>query len=266
MERITEVSLKQSEILNNIFRFRFLRRQQIQELLNHKHRGRINIWLKDLYDSNYVGKVYNPYHTVDRSSAIYFLKKKGANYIKKAFNINNSYIDKLVQEDKRSNALMDHSIRGADIYLSFYQHARENNHFVEYYTEADLANSNRSTIIKPDAFCLYKTDKGENSCFIEVDLETEMRSTFKRKVKQYIEYFLREEWKKSLNYFPVIGVITLTQRRVDNLTLDTKEVLNEFTNPLIFFKFTTFDEIDRQGIAGTIWKTVNSDTKLDKLL
>ena len=45
---IPYIAAKQQEIPKLIYKFRFLNRIQIQTLLNHKDKRRINSWLKDL--------------------------------------------------------------------------------------------------------------------------------------------------------------------------------------------------------------------------
>ena len=50
---IPYITPKQQEIPKLIYKFRFLNRIQIQTLLNHKDKRRINSWLKDLSEKEY---------------------------------------------------------------------------------------------------------------------------------------------------------------------------------------------------------------------
>ena len=48
------ITKKQETILTLIFTFRFINSKQIQEFLQHKDHRRINSWLKDLTEKEYV--------------------------------------------------------------------------------------------------------------------------------------------------------------------------------------------------------------------
>jgi len=67
---------KQLEILTLLYRFRFLNRSQIQQLLNHKKISRINLWLKDLYYKKIIGRNYSNRLGDNIKPAIYYLKTK----------------------------------------------------------------------------------------------------------------------------------------------------------------------------------------------
>src|ERR1035437_1963136 len=54
---IPYITPKQQEIPKLIYKFRFLNRLQIQTLLNYKDKRRINSWLKDLSEKEYLEKV-----------------------------------------------------------------------------------------------------------------------------------------------------------------------------------------------------------------
>jgi len=54
---IPYITPKQQEIPKLIYKFRFLNRLQIQTLLNHENKRRINSWLKDLSKKEYLEKV-----------------------------------------------------------------------------------------------------------------------------------------------------------------------------------------------------------------
>lgn len=70
------ITSKQIEILALLYRFRFLNRVQIQILLHHKDYRRINDWLKDLTEREYVGRVYSRKQVGINIPAIHFRKPK----------------------------------------------------------------------------------------------------------------------------------------------------------------------------------------------
>ncbi len=50
---------KQIEIIDLVYKFRFINRTQIQKILNHKDPRRINAWLKELVEYKYLGRIYS---------------------------------------------------------------------------------------------------------------------------------------------------------------------------------------------------------------
>ncbi len=54
---IPYITLRQREIPKLIYQFRFLNSKQIQKLLNHKDKSKINKWLKNLTEKQYLEKI-----------------------------------------------------------------------------------------------------------------------------------------------------------------------------------------------------------------
>ena len=53
------VTKKQKEIVELVYKHRFINRIQIQTLLGHKDYKTINLWLKDLKEKQYVEWIYS---------------------------------------------------------------------------------------------------------------------------------------------------------------------------------------------------------------
>ncbi len=58
MTKQQTITKKQETIISLLFRFRFLDRAQIQKFLNHKDEARINEWLKDLTEKEYINRSF----------------------------------------------------------------------------------------------------------------------------------------------------------------------------------------------------------------
>lgn len=267
MKEVKEIELtgKEKEIIDLVFRYRFLNRIQIQKLLGHTFHNRVNAWLLKLVKDKYLAREYKRTWGENRKPATYYLAKKGVRYLLKTKYKGNLRLKKLLHEERISLSTMQHSILAANFCLTLKDYAKSKGHDLEYYTEADLEQEQYKTILKPDAYFRYITPKGEADCFVEIDLETETRATFKRKMDRYITFYFSNAWKKNFTEFPTVGIICITTARMKNLIIDLEDELKGYKKSPMDIKFTTFEKIEKEGIGNIIWKTLFSN-KLDKLL
>src|SRR3990172_7174663 len=84
---------RHTEILRFLYQFRFLSRNQLQTLLNHKHYNRIIVWLNELTENGYIRRYYDKKRVT--VPAIYLLGNKGRKYLKQK-------ILKTKRKDKKS--------------------------------------------------------------------------------------------------------------------------------------------------------------------
>lgn len=264
MNNQIKVTKKHGEILYLLYRFRFLTRIQIQDLLGHHEPSRLNRWLAELKGYQFIGKDYNEKEGKNRSPSICFLDKAGLSYIAKKYNLRNSYIQKLRNEEGISLITKNHSIAAADFYLILSKYANTMNHTLRYFTKADLAGMAIYRYSKPDAYVSYQTEKGKRRCFIEIDLETESIPTIRKKLINYDKFFITDTWKsKDISDFPSIAFICLTKNRLEKLITISENI---FQQRDITVKCTTFSEIKTAGINKPIWTTLFTKNKTFKLL
>lgn len=79
---LPKLTKKQQEILQLLYRYRFLNRIQIQQFMGHADKRRIITWLKDLRDKNYVVWIYSTDFTEKSKPAIYYLGLNGIRYLR----------------------------------------------------------------------------------------------------------------------------------------------------------------------------------------
>lgn len=82
MTDLPKLTKKQQEILQLLYRFRFLNRIQIQALLGHKDRKTINLWLRDLKAKGYVEWIYSTHFAEKTKPAVYYLALNGVRYLR----------------------------------------------------------------------------------------------------------------------------------------------------------------------------------------
>ena len=115
------ITNKQNTILILLLTFRFLNSKQIQQFLNHKDHRRINGWLKDLTDKEYIERDFKPIYGILTKPAIYFLSQKGRQYVRDShFDVSSKYLGRLREDKKRSKAFRTKCQLVADLYLAHY--------------------------------------------------------------------------------------------------------------------------------------------------
>lgn len=200
------ISKKQSEIIELLYRFRFLNRYQIQQLLNHKKISRVNIWLKNLYDRKIVGRNYSKESGGNTTSAIYYLKSLSKNYLADQLKKDEKLIKRIYGEPKRSNKFISHCLQTADFYLEL-----KKTHLAQeifFYTKIDLLNYSYLPAKHPDAYIAIKNEEDIKRYFFEIIDEGIPRFAIRAKIKQYLEYFDSNIWQETTKHpFPKILIL-----------------------------------------------------------
>lgn len=102
-----------------LYSFRFLNSQQIQEFLGHKDHRRINSWLKDLTNKEYVIREFNPVFGTLTKPAVYYLSTLGRKHIKNSYNYYfPKYLKRIARDNKASKAFKIRCQILADFYLT----------------------------------------------------------------------------------------------------------------------------------------------------
>ena len=121
--KLPKITTKQQEILQLLYRYRYLDRIQTQTLMGHKDKRRVIAWLKDLRDKDYVEWIYSTNFNEKSKPAIYYLGINGVRYLKTVQWDNNGTlapfypieeIRKRYKDKERSRTFIDHCLLVAD--------------------------------------------------------------------------------------------------------------------------------------------------------
>ena len=116
------ITNKQNTILTLILNFRFINSKQIQIFLNHKDHRRVNSWLKELTEKEYVEQDFKPVFGTLTKPAVYFLGRLGRDYIRNTFGgWQEMYITRLREDRKRSKAFRIRCQIVADCFLILFE-------------------------------------------------------------------------------------------------------------------------------------------------
>ncbi len=115
------ITNKQNIILTLLLTFRFLNSKQLQQFLLHKDHRRINSWLKDLVDKQYIERDYKPVYGILTKPAVYNLSNKGRAYFKSSYPYHfPKYLRRISRDTKASKGFRIRCQIIADWYLMLF--------------------------------------------------------------------------------------------------------------------------------------------------
>ncbi len=243
----TELKLKdkQTEILLNLYRFRFLNRNQIQRLLNHKKHNRIIKWLNELTKEKYVIQEFE--RKIGAIPSVYCLGTKARKELKKRKEIKEKLLERVYQEKNSSPEFKTHCMTIADIYLSLCNLTKKHDAKLSFYTIVDLTDMKYLVLPHPDAFFSIQQKEFTKRYFLDVfNLNASEKWLYKR-VKQYFKYYEEDYWQDhNKNPFPEIIFICFDEKTKKTLIKIIKKNLEEEEN----LSFSLFDikDLRLQGI------------------
>ncbi len=122
------ITNKQKIIQTLLYTFRFLNSKQIQKFLQHKDHRRINKWLKDLSDKQYIERDFKPIFGTLTKPAVYNLAAKGRGYIRNAYTYHfPRYLKRIARDNKASKSFRIRCQIIADYYLLLFPPEQRNN-------------------------------------------------------------------------------------------------------------------------------------------
>jgi hypothetical protein len=243
------------EILNHLYTFRFLTRNQIQTLLEHKHFNRIITWLNELTKSGYIRKYYNP-KTIT-IPAIYSLGLNGRKYLKgkKLDEINEKLLDRVWREHTLSSQFQEHCIFLADCYLSLLQTSNLNQSKLHFYTKTGLHGMKYLILPHPDAYIAIEKGDQIQRYFLDIFDEMPPRMLLRKRVKQYIEYFEDEIWQEQTGKpFPKVILICPDEKSKNYLHRFIQSVLEDVEG--VEFYLSTRKMVKEKGLSRETLKRV----------
>lgn len=205
MEQITP---KQLNILLLIYRFRFLDRTHIQQLLNHKSPRRINSWLKDLTNKNIIGRHYSKKLKENTKPAVYYLSTKSRKILLNQPATNEKILKRVYRDKKSSKRLINHCLLVVDIYLLLIKETKKQNSTLHFFTKTDLANHYYLPYNRPDAYIALENKDQTKRYFLEIIDKKTPRFMIRSLINKYLQYSADENWQKNTGHtFPSLLIV-----------------------------------------------------------
>lgn len=254
---IPYITPKQQKIPKLIYKFRFLNRLQIQKHLDHKDKRRVNSWLKDLCEKEYLEKVPKDNTFEQRTKlTIYRIGINGIRFLGIQDDCSPEIIKKMYKDKNRSDNFINKCILLSDIYLTLKTDVLD-----EIITTSDLISPESPLHflqdLNPDL--VYKKTKNRSSHtynLLTVFETTLPRYSIRKTLRNYFDFYQSSEWEENTGKtFPIVLFICSTKSDLIYSKRYTKKLLEEYQKPAdLHVRFTTVDEVKEYGITGEIWE------------
>ena len=270
-----KITPKQEQILKYLYKYKFLDRKQIQAFLNHKYHKRINDWLKDLNQKEYISRIYSNKFGENTKPAIYYLALNGIRFLKAQDEYPIEVLRKFYRLKDRSNDFIEKCILIGQMVLDLKtaagkSHDKKEENELSYLIAAptDLANPdyrfNFLIEYKVDLVVKRlkkkKTGQRSNSTYflLTIIAPTLPRYSIRHQVKKFIELYNGYEWDDINETFPTIMVICPTLATMIYTKRMTRKLLEDEDNPKdLHINFTITDKLKEHSVIGNIWESVS---------
>lgn len=253
------LTTKQTDIILLLYRFRFLDRIDIQTYFNHKTFSRINSWLSELTNQQYLGRIYSTDFKDKTKPATYYLNTKSRLLLKNKKGIDNNLINRIYREKKRSKTFIEHCQLVAKIYFYLSSLAEKSHAKLHFYTKTDLSSFDYLLDTLPDAYLAIDEKGNTKRYFIEIFDERKPRFILRKRIEQYFDYADSKEWEETTKHpFPTIIFICPNQFTKDFLLRYLKSLSEEQESDISIY-LGLKSEIQQGGLSKEVLQKVESD-------
>lgn len=264
MNKLPPITTKQQEILLLLYKYRFLNRIQIQTFLQHKYPKRINDWLKDLTQKEYLGRIYSNKFGENTKPAIYYMGLNGIRWLKTQDECALEVIQKLYREKSRQESFITHSLLIAECCLQLLVRTRTTDNLTyDILTESDLSDPESPFHFLMEynfQLCVTKRkNKKETQLLFAIFDATLPRYRMRKRIKTYInDFYDSGDWENATdNPFPMIYILCPTKALMIYCKRLTKALLEDKDVDDLYLLFTYEQEVRKQGITSEIWEPIS---------
>lgn len=259
--QLPNITSRQDDIIDLIYRFRFLNRSQIQQLMHHKHHRTIHLWLNDLVTKGYLSRIYSRTFPDNTKPAVYYLAKNGIAHLRTPWR---QPAHTLYREAQRSEAFIQRCLLLADIALEL-REAATDHHQTKILTKTDYRGFSSVSILKgvdPDALITERTkDNVEIAGFLLL-LEDDVQIRLRRRVKKLLTVYDQNEWQyTTAKPFPTPFIVCPNWRVLTYLAKYIRATMRRLEITGLELQITTREELKEYGFTGDIWDTIRDASK-----
>ncbi len=257
---LPNITNKQQEIIKLIYQFRFINRIQIQKFLNHKDKKTINLWLKDLTQKDYLKRIYDG-KTFGKNTipAIYYLSLNGISFLKTQEGYDKKLLQKIYQEENRSEAFISDCQLLADVCLNLKAQSISGISFnfatVSDYTSPDYPYHFLAELTTQLVFTKQKKIN-KSYYLLEIFNTTLPMYRIRKRVKDYLAFLANYEWMENFKSAPRILFICQTKELLIYTKRLTKKLLVDQDLEDIHISFALEEEVRKQGVTADIWEEI----------
>jgi len=244
---------REKEIVELVYKFRFINRHQIQKILNHKDARRINAWLKILTQANFFGRIYSHKLLENTKPAIYYLSGVGIQYIKEINKLELRDVKKFYQDKNASQKFIDHCINISEFYTKMRAYERTTDNKYLLFTKTECYTNELLSELKPDLYITKTENKKITRFFLDILDPHVPRYALRYRIKQYIEFY--DEWYEE-EKFPYVLLVLPDQKKMRHLM---KYAAKQDFDEGLKFQFATIDNLLKEDVTKITWKGIRQD-------
>ncbi|MCP4212239.1 MAG: hypothetical protein GY764_12280 [Halieaceae bacterium] len=255
-----EITDRDRQIIQAVWRYRLLRRDQIQTLF-FPSRNTTNRRLQHLYQHGFLQRILPPVRMGEGSpQAIYALDRQGIELIALEQGIPPSKVLWNKKEAQASLLFLQHTLHLNDVRIAMTQATQQHGHKIMCWLDEREIIKMRERVpapgkrrrhlpVTPDAFFEYKICEKRNGFFLEMDMGTMALRRFKDKVRAYRIYKRDGHYEKRFGMHSLrILTVTTSMRRLRNLKKATEQA-----DGRSLFWFTTTEKLAGDWLHEPIW-------------
>ena len=247
----------QTEIIKDIYKFRFINTNQFQKFFNHKDSTMVKEWLKDLRDKGYIDTDYKRNDiSENRNPAKYFLTPLGRRLLKgqKGFDID--FLERVYKEKGRSPVFKNHCSDIVDMYL-FLKSQKEPDEELKFFTESNLTKYKYFPKTKFDAYVVLQKKKSIRRFLMHIFNASDPKWLPVQKLKDYIKYYDENTWQENTvdSPFPTLLFVLPTESFKYEVFKEGRKVLQKAITVDIHLFIETKDAIKTKD-PKHIWQKV----------
>jgi hypothetical protein len=251
------ITPKQHTILQLLYRYRFLNRIQVQQLLKHKDKRRVVSWLKDLRDKGYIEWKYDSTDFIAKSRpAIYYLALNGIRRLRADGTYPVGELRKRYKEASRSQAFIDRCILIANSSLALQAKSSGKLQY-QWYLPADLKGSESSPLSELEPHLYFKKfDDGEITSYTLETIEPNLpRYSLRKRLDSYLD-ILANEWDSNREPLPIALFVCATTADLIYVKRRIKHRQHDDAKGKPKTRITTLADIKKFKVTGMIWEEV----------
>lgn len=193
VRNILVLTKRDESIIELVYEFRFLTREQLQRLLNWQCVARINSRLRILYDAAYLDRRFLPV-LQGSSPAVYFLGPAAVSHLAQKSDVDPTRIKRFLHQDKNySDAFMQHALAVSEFGTSFRASCQRgvNTRWLHWLNDRQLVHTcneggiSGDSVPKPDGYGRYAVSQLTYNFFLELDTGSESLGRLLKKVALY---------------------------------------------------------------------------------
>jgi len=196
----------QLDILQYLYRFRFLNSSQLQRLLTHNNIRLTNYHLKNLITHNYIGKHYSRSLGLANIPAVYYLSSQSIKVLSDSPDFDKRALKRIYREKIRSQQFITHCSYVAEYFLYLRGESEKSKHTLHFFTKTDLLAHPYLIHPLPDAYFARVDIVGNTKRYmVEVVEDSSPRFALRKRIEQYCDYIDDSKFTEATGHdFPTL--------------------------------------------------------------